>query len=30
MEEGFPPHVIGFMNRRREKEKEQKPEKPNS
>jgi hypothetical protein len=25
MDEGFPPHVVGFMKRRREKEKEQKP-----
>ena len=25
MDDGFPPHVVGFMKRRREKEKDQKP-----
>jgi hypothetical protein len=30
MQDGFPPHVVGFMRRKREKEQEQPKEQPQS
>jgi hypothetical protein len=30
MDEGFPPHVVGFMRRKREKEQDHPPEQPQS
>jgi len=30
MNEGFPPHIVGFMNRKREKEKREEKREPSS